>query len=151
MRIRSKLLLILGVLLLLSSCLNWFLEKPTVTLKEVSVTRISLTDIHFLFGLEVKNPNSFDLNLRSLDYTVYFNDREVGKGRLEKEVQIGKSSSTLVQVPLQTDFKRLGDPLAYVLAGKDLMYKIEGSANLGASMGTATIPFSKTGGIRLKK
>ncbi len=151
MRIASKLLYFLGVLLLLSSCLSWFLEKPKVTLKEVSITRISLTDIHFLFGLEVQNPNSFDLNLRSLEYTLYFNDRQVAKGSLDKEVQIGKSSSTLVQVPLRADFKNLGDPLAYVLAGKDLLYKIEGSAILGASLGTATIPFSKSDTIKLKK
>ena len=140
-----------GSLLLLPSCMNWFLEKPTFVLKEVAVTRISLTDISFLFGIEVQNPNSFDLNLRALEYTVYFNEREVGKGRLEKEVRIIKAASTMVQVPLQADFKSLGDPLGLILTGKDLQYKIEGAAILKASMGTATIPFSKSGEIRLKK
>jgi LEA14-like dessication related protein len=105
----------------------------------------------FLFGVEVQNPNSYDLNLRALEYTVYFNDREVGKGRLEKEVQITKASSTMVRVPLQADFKSLGDPLALILAGKNLQYKIEGAAVLKASLGTATIPFSKSGEIKINK
>ncbi len=143
--------MILGIFLLLPSCLNWFLEKPTFTLKEVAVTRISLTDINFLFGIEVQNPNSFDLNLRALEYTVYFNDREAGKGRLAKEVLITKSSSTLVQVPLHADFKSLGNPLGFIIAGKVLNYKFEGVAILKASLGTTTIPFSKSGDIRLKK
>jgi LEA14-like dessication related protein len=139
------------LLLALSSCMSWFLEKPTFSLKEVAITRLSLTEIHFRFGIEVQNPNSFDLDLRALEYTVYFNDREVGRGRLDKEVRVAKTSATLVQVPLQTDFKSLGDPLGLVLAGQDLKYKIEGAAIVKASLGTATIPFSKSGSIKIKK
>jgi LEA14-like dessication related protein len=138
-------------LFFLSSCLSWFLEKPTVTLKEVAITRISLTDINFLFGIEVQNPNSFDLTLKELDYTVYFNDREVGRGRLEKKVRIAKSASTLVQLPLQADFKSLGDPVGMIIAGKELRYKIEGAGVLKAMLGSTTIPFSKNGEIRIRK
>jgi LEA14-like dessication related protein len=143
--------LFIGFLFFLPACLSWFLEKPTFTLKEVAVTRISFTDINFLFGIEVQNPNSFDLTLRALEYTVYFNDREVGRGRLEKEARITKASPTLVQVPLRADFKSLGDPVGLILAGKDLKYKIEGVAVLKAILGTATIPFSKSGEIRIRK
>lgn len=131
--------------------MSWFLEKPTFTLKEVAITRLSLAEIHFRFGIEVQNPNSFDLDLRALEYTVYFNDREVGRGRLDKEVRVAKTSATLVQVPLQTDFKSLGDPLGLVLGGQDLKYKIEGVAIVKASLGTTTIPFSKSGDIKIKK
>jgi LEA14-like dessication related protein len=138
-------------LVVLPSCMSWFLEQPTFALKEVAIIRLSVTDIHFRFGIEVQNPNSFDLDLRALEYTVFFNDREVGRGRLDKEVRIAKTSATLVQVPLQTDFKSLGDPLGLVLAGKDLKYKIEGAAIVKASLGTATIPFSKSGDIKIKK
>ena len=91
MKILPK-VVILGIFLLLPSCLNWFLEKPTFALKEVAITRITFTDIKFLFGIEVQNPNSFDLTLRALEYTVYFNDREVGRGRLEKEARITKTA-----------------------------------------------------------
>jgi len=142
---------IILALFLLTSCLGWFLEKPTFTLKEVSVTRLSFSEIHLLFGIEVQNPNSFDLVLRALEYQVYLNDREVGKGRLQEEVLIVKASSTLVAIPLQTDFKSLGDPLSFILAGKDLKYRIEGAAVVKASLGTATIPFSKSGEVKIKK
>ena len=144
-------LLSIVFLFFLPSCLNWFLEKPTFTLKEVAITRITFTDINFLFGIEVQNPNSFDLTLRALEYTVYFNDREVGRGRLEKEVRITKASSTLVQIPLQADFKSLGDPVGLILAGNDLKYKIEGAAILKASLGSTTLPFSKSGEIKIKR
>jgi len=148
---RFPLFLVFVGLVFFPSCMSWFLEQPTFILKEVVITRLSLTDIHFRFGIEVQNPNSFDLDLRALEYTVYFNDREVGRGRLDQEVRVAKASATLVQVPLQTDLKSLGDPLGLVLAGKVLKYKIEGAAIVKASLGTATIPFSKSGEIKIKK
>jgi LEA14-like dessication related protein len=141
----------IGFLFLLPSCLSLFLEKPTFTLKEIEIKRISFQEIDFLFGIEVQNPNQFDLKLRALEYTVYLSDQEVGKGRLEKEITIVKSASTLVPVPLQTNLKSLGNPLALILAGKDLRYKIEGAAIIKASMGSTTVPFSKSGEIKLKK
>jgi len=141
----------IGLLFLLPSCLSLFLEKPTFTLKEIEIKRISFQEIDFLFGIEVQNPNQFDLKLRALEYTVYLSDQEVGKGRLEKEITIVKAASTLVPVPLQTNLRSLGNPLALILAGKDLRYKIEGAAIIKASMGSTTVPFSKSGEIKLKK
>ena len=141
----------IGFLFLLPSCISLFLEKPTFTLKEIEIKRISFQEIDFLFGIEVQNPNQFDLKLRALEYTVYLSDQEVGKGRLEKEITIVKAASTLVPVPLQTNLKSLGNPLALILGGKDLRYKIEGAAIIKASMGSTTVPFSKSGEIKLKK
>ncbi|MBI5967824.1 MAG: LEA type 2 family protein [Deltaproteobacteria bacterium] len=145
-----KKITVLGLLFLFPSCLGWFVEKPTFTLKEIAVTRLSLEQINFLLGIEVQNPNHFDLKLRALEYRIYLNDQEVGKGLLEKEVRMAKSSSTIVQVPLQTDFRSLSNPLGFVLSGEDLRYKIEGAAIIKASVGTATIPFSKSGNIKIK-
>jgi LEA14-like dessication related protein len=150
MRLEKK-ILIFGLLSLLPSCASWFFEKPTFSVKEIAITHISLKEINFLFGIEVENPNSFDLKLRGLEYKAYLDDQEVGKGRLEKEVLIAKSSSTLVQIPLQADFKSLGNPLGLFLSGKDLRYKIEGAAVIKARLGTTTIPFSKSGEIKLGK
>jgi len=73
--------LVFVIPLFLSSCMSWFLEQPTFALKEVAITRLSLTDIHFRFGIEIQNPNSFDMDLKALEYTVYFNDRQVVRGR----------------------------------------------------------------------
>lgn len=142
---------LLVLLILSAACLSWFWEKPAFTLKEISITRLSLLDIHFLLGIEVQNPNSFDLKLRALEYVIFLNEKELGKGNLEKEVLIAKASPTLVQVPLATSFRNLGNPLELILAGKDLRYKIEGAAIIKTSLGTTTVPFSKSGEIKIKK
>ena len=147
----TKKIFLLALLLLLPSCVSWFYEKPTFTLKEIVVKRISFGEIDFLFGIEVQNPNGFDLKLRELEYRAYLEDQEVGSGRLGKEALIAQSSSTLVQIPLQADFRRMGNSLGLVLAGKNLRYKIEGAAVIKTRLGTSTIPFSKDGEIKLTK
>jgi LEA14-like dessication related protein len=147
----AKILGVFAILIFLFSCLSWFIEKPSFNLKEVAITRFSLFDVQFLFGVEVQNPNTFDLKLRVLDYTVFFNDQEVGRGKMDQEILIAKSATTLVQVPLQADFKNLGNPLKEIRAGRDLRYKIEGAAIVKATLGSATIPFSKSGEIKIKK
>jgi len=143
--------LMMGCVALLASCLSYFFEKPTFSLKEIAITRLSLTEINFLLGIEVRNPNNFDLKLRSLKYAVYLNDRQVGNGRLENEILISKAAPTLVQVPLSTDFKQLGNPVDLFLSGKDLHYKIEGAAIVKTTLGTTTVPFSKEGEIKIKR
>ena len=148
---RTQKIFLLGLLFLLPSCVSWFYEKPTFTLKEVVVKRISFGEINFLFGIEVQNPNNFDLKLRAFEYKAYIEDQEAGNGRLDKEVLIAKSSSTLVQVPLQSDLRRMGNSLGLILAGKNLRYKIEGVAVIKTRLGTSTIPFSKDGEINLKR
>ena len=108
-------------------------------------------EVQFLFGVEVQNPNTFDLKLRALDYTVYFNDQEVGKGRMDQEILIAKSAATLVQVPLQADFRILGNPLKEILAGKDLRYKIEGAAIVKATLGQRHDPVFEERGDKNKE
>jgi ABC-type multidrug transport system ATPase subunit len=53
------------------------------------------------------------------------------KGRMEKEITIRKSDATLVPVPLQASLKNLGNPLALVLAGKDLPIRSRGGHHQG--------------------
>jgi LEA14-like dessication related protein len=147
---RLKLLLLLSFFSLLS-CLGWFLENPTFLLKEISLTRLSPQEVHLQFGIEVQNPNRFDLKLRSLEYVAVLNDREVGQGRIQTEVTIPQFASSLVHVPLQADLQKLGPILAAVLTGAPLKYQVTGSAVVKAALGTATLPFSKSGEIKIKR
>ena len=55
--------------LFLASCLGWILEKPSFALREIIVTPRSLMEMSLLLGLDVQNPNRFDLTLKSFEYT----------------------------------------------------------------------------------
>ena len=134
-----------------SSCLGWFLEKPNFTLTEIAVTHLSPHEVRFLFGIQVQNPNSFDLKIQSMEYMIYLNDRKSAEGRMDQEVKINKFSSTLVQIPLQANLLSFGNLLGAVLTNQNLRYKIDAAVVVKAGLGRATIPFSKSGEITIKK
>jgi LEA14-like dessication related protein len=101
--------------------------------------------MNLIVALDVQNPNRFDLTLRSFQYTLYLNRKEIGSGRLEKEIKIPSSSTTRIQAPLTANFKNWSESLSAVIAGGDLPYKIEGTAEIKTFFGSVNYPFSKEG------
>ena len=132
------------------SCLSWIVEKPSFILREVILSPHSLTDMNLILGIEVQNPNRFDLTLKSFEYSVYFNNEEIGNGRLEKELLIPSTSTTKVRLPMVAKFNDLGGSLKTIITGNDLPYKMEGKANVKTKFGSFNFPFSKEGRINLK-
>jgi len=87
---------ILTVCVLLVSCVDWMMETPSFVLRQISLKPRSFTEMNLIVALDVQNPNRFDLTLRSFQYTLYLNRKEIGSGRLEKEIMIPSSDSLIV-------------------------------------------------------
>ena len=138
-------LLLLTLSICLVSCLNWIMEKPSFVLREIILRPSSLKEANLLIGLDVQNPNRFDLTLKSFEYVLFLDDKEIGTGRLEKEILIPSSSTAQVQVSVVAKFKDLGDSLKTIIAGHDLTYKIEGNASIETTFGSRNFPLSKDG------
>jgi LEA14-like dessication related protein len=136
---------ILTVCVLLVSCVDWMMETPSFVLCQISLKPRSFTEMNLIVALDVQNPNRFDLTLRSFQYTLYLNRKEIGSGRLEKEIMIPSSSTTRIQAPLTANFKNWSESLSAVIAGGDLPYKIEGTAEIKTFFGSVNYPFSKEG------
>lgn len=139
------LLFVLILSLFLVSCLSWILEKPSFTLREITLNPRSFTEVQLLLGLDVQNPNRFNLTLRSFEYTIYLNNEEVGNGRLEKELLIPSSSITRVQAPVAAKFKNLGGSVMSIITGNGLPYRIEGKADVKTVIGSLKFSFSNEG------
>ena len=125
------------------------MEKPSFVLRGVILSPRSFTEMNLLIGLDVQNPNRFDLTLKSFECTLYLKNEETGKGRLENELLIPSSSTTRIQVPIDVKFKDLGGNLKAILTGGDLPYKIEGTADVRTAFGSLHFPFSREGPIHL--
>jgi LEA14-like dessication related protein len=151
MRTHVGRLLLLTLPFFLASCLGWILEKPSFVLREITLSPRSFTEMSLLLGLDVHNPNRFDLTLKSFEYTLYLNQQEIGNGRLEKEILIPSSSITRIQAPIAASFNNLGESLKAVISGitgKEVIYKIEGKADIKTILGSYHFPFSKEGHIQ---
>jgi LEA14-like dessication related protein len=143
-------LLLLALSICLVSCLSWIMEKPSFVLREIILSPRSLAEVNLLLGLDVQNPNRFDLTLSSFEYVIFLNNEEIGTGRLEKDILVPSSSTTQVQVVVVAKFKDLGGSLKAIITGHDLPYKIEGKASVKTAFGSRHFPFSKDGRIDLK-
>ena len=144
-------LTILFFVLLITGCAGLFFEEPTIILKEIHVQQISLTDATLVFVAEIQNPNSYELRLKSLDYTVHLSGREAGDGSLQKEVSVPASSSTPIEIPVSARFGGLGGIARTYISGQELPYRLEGKALVKAGLFDRTFPFSRTGTLSRKK
>ncbi|MGA3281259.1 MAG: LEA type 2 family protein [Smithella sp.] len=145
-----RILVLFALSICLMSCTNWILDNPSFTLRKVSLSPISFTEINLILDLDVQNPNHFDLKLRSFEYTVYLKNEEIGNGHMEKELLIPSSSTTQIQVPLVAKFKDLSGSIKTIFTGNDLPYKIEGTADVSTVLRNHKFTFSKEGLINLK-
>ena len=150
MHLRNMTLFLVGVLLL-AGCAGLFFDEPTITLKEIHIRQLSLTDASLVFVAEIQNPNRYELRLKSLDYNVYMDDRETGGGTLQKEISVPASSSAPVEIPVSARFGSLGAVAKMYISGQELPYRIEGKALVKAGLFDRTFPFSHTGTLTSKK
>jgi LEA14-like dessication related protein len=148
---RRDVTIALFVVVMMTGCVGLFFEEPTITLREIHVQQISLTDASLKFVAEIQNPNSYELRLKSLHYTVYLNDRETGSGSLQKEISVPASSTARVEIPVSARFGSLGVIAKTYVTGQELAYRIEGQALVKAGLFDRTFPFSRTGTLSSNK
>lgn len=138
-------LLLIVLSVCLASCLGWLMEAPSFVLRDINITPASSSEWNLILGLDVENPNRFDLTLTAAEFRVFLNNEEAGTGRLEREVILPSSSRTKVNVVIAARFKNLGGSLKSIIAGHDLPYKLEGNASVRAFFGSRRILFSREG------
>jgi LEA14-like dessication related protein len=146
-KIFQKILIALVLCVFLASCLNSIIEKPSFVIRKIAISPRSFTEMNLLLGIEVQNPNRFDLTLKSFEYTVSLKNEEIGSGRLEKELLIPSSSTTQIEAPVAAKFKNLGGNFKTLITGEELPYRIEGKAEVKTVFGSRMFPFSKDGRI----
>lgn len=140
-----SILFLLTLSICLVSCVNWIMEKPSFVLREIILRPSSFTEANLLIGLDVQNPNRFDLTLKSFEYTLFLDDKEIGTGHMEKEILVPSLSTTQVQVSVVAKFKDLAGSLTTIITGHDVPYKIEGKASIGTSFGSREFTVFKDG------
>ncbi|HQM42322.1 MAG: LEA type 2 family protein [Smithellaceae bacterium] len=146
---RASFIILFFLCALITSCLSLIVEKPSIVLRKITLIPRSSAEMNIFLGLDVQNPNFFDLTLKSFEYTVYLNNEKIGNGLLGEEVLIPSSSTTQVQVPVVAKFNDWGKSLKAIITSDNLPYKIEGKADIKTVFGSIEFPFSKEGHINI--
>lgn len=141
---------LLSLLCMLSACLGRLIDRPTFTLKSITVQSIGFAGTDLLLGVEAHNPNNYDLEIESLDFKIHLNQRRLGEGALRQGLLIPKAQTSEIRVPVRVGYADIGDCLKSIITGREIRYKLEGQARVKAGLGSATVPFTKTGSINQK-
>ncbi|MFT4681392.1 MAG: LEA14-like dessication related protein [Granulosicoccus sp.] len=108
------------------------------------------------FGLDVENPNKFDINIKEMNVNVKINGIEVGEADSEKKFKLLKNSRNIYKMEVTADINKiLAGSLANLgalLSGglKTMDAEIEGEIKASAMGITRTIPVEGTYPIQLK-
>ena len=149
MRLKYHIIL-LSCSIVLVSCLSWIWEQPSFAVREIIISPRSLTEMHLFVGVDIQNPNRFELKIQSMEYTVHLNRVEIGKGNLKEEVLVPPLSNTRVKIPVDAKFKDWRESLRSIIHHQNMPYQIEGSAQIKTVFGSVKMPFSKDGNINLR-
>lgn len=129
------------------SCIHLFFEKPTVALRKVNAVP-SLQGLNLNFGLDVNNPNGYDLKLEQLNFNLLINENPSGTGQIDTPIFLPARSSSYVEIAVVADMKSVGYCISEILKGlkgKELRYRVEGDALVKALLGEKNFHFNREG------
>jgi LEA14-like dessication related protein len=147
MKKNSFLLVILGFAILQSGCASIakFLGvepvPPTVTIKNIVVERIDLTQIDLQVVIDVKNSNQFDLKISELDYKIFWRDAVLGLGEKDEVMDIVGEKTQEFSLPLTFQLKEFEDLVKTILKLQPVKIEVKGSFKYATFVGDFTKAF----------
>lgn len=133
----------------LSSCAflgQRMVEEPKVEIQGVSVRDMDRQGATAVFVVSVGNPNPFALKVDGLRYEVEIDGSALTSGRLEKSIEVDARKSAVVELPVPINYATVFSTLAGFIGKSKSAYRIRGEA----SFGLLTVPFDKSGELKLR-
>jgi LEA14-like dessication related protein len=134
----------------LAACAAMRPEPPQVQLSGLEITDVSLSHANFLATLDLYNPNSADLDIKRIEFTLFLNDIRIANGMTAKSFSIPAESNGTANVRLSSSFLNLFQ-FTRSLQGEDqISFHIVGEVKVGGIglLGT-TIPIEREGSLPL--
>ena len=100
--------------------------------------------VSFNVNLNVNNPNTIPAALTKMDYILTLNGKEVVSTTLNKSINIGANSSSVVSIPIQTDLFQLftGESVDAIV---NLAFKLAGVSSNPVNVGIKVKPYISIG------
>jgi len=104
--------------------------------------------VSFNVNVGVNNPNTIPASMSKMDYIVSLNGKEVISTTLNKSVNVGANSSSVVSIPITTDLFQLfsGESADALL---NLAFKLAGASSEPVDVGLKVKPYISINGQQL--
>lgn len=138
---------VLCSLSLLASCatMQEAIKEPEISVDDMQVRAVSLSDMQLDFILGVKNPNPLGISLRGMSYRLDVEGKSMMRGDSRERLKIGANSSSSVTLPVSLNYKDLSGGFADLLNRDKVRYELRGKLDFGLFR----LPYKKQGSIDL--
>ncbi|MBN2324336.1 MAG: LEA type 2 family protein [Spirochaetes bacterium] len=125
---------------------------PSVRIISGEITRLSFTGAAMLFDIEITNSNPVGLALDGFDYNLLIEDEPFLHGRQEGKVEIGANGSSIVPLPLESEFAGVYHAFERLVENDGASYTLEMACFFDLPvLGKVEVPARTEGRIPLVK
>lgn len=121
------------------------LIKPTVSLVDVTPLNLNLSSQQLRFKLRVRNPNSFELPLETVNFVARFNDSDVASGKSYQSAVIPAHSAAEISIDVTAGIHQIAESLKGLLQGTDIAISYQVSGAIQIANWNRAFPFSVDG------
>ncbi len=129
-------------------------DLPKISLKNVEMSDVSLTNASMRFTIDIENNNPFAVKLNGLDYGIKLSGKEFATGKVEAaEIPaVDGKGITTVKIPMNVNFFKLGRSVYNLLKENTSGYELSGEMMFDIpKRGKKRVPFRQEGNVPLKK
>lgn len=130
-------------------------QLPKISLDGIKIKNLGFKGADLEIGLNLDNPNAFDVDIRDLGYDLLVNGQRWLQSQGEDTISLAKNAGSQVKVPLHLSFFDMGLTLADLLKQQSsLEYQLVGNMNMDTSLPmlkNIALPFRQAGSVNPTK
>ena len=136
---------------LLSSCGGIKPEPPEVALAGVTISNLTLSHANIIATLDVYNPNTKNVKVEKIQYTLILNGVKIAKGRSLEETVVPANGTAHIKLNIRAPYWDLVRVMSTLQKGRSAEVLLKGSAKLGGfGFGSYTYPFERRSVLSLR-
>ena len=120
---------------------------PGVSLKRIEWRKLTLDEAQAVLHVDLKNTNSFVLDLVTLGYDLKLGGQRVAGAKVERATSFGAGKARTLEIPLTLRPIALGLGAFNVLRGEDASYGLAGSIRAETPFGALDLPYAAEGTV----
>lgn len=128
---------------------NRLVKAPTIDVRKMDITGMSLASVSMRFHTLITNPNPFGLRLEGLDYLVKVAGGELAKGRAPRGITVKPRSRVTNELDLEFDLGKTASAILELITKRSASYELQAVAKLLSRDGGLNVPFSHAGVLPL--
>jgi LEA14-like dessication related protein len=142
-KIMKKIVLMLISAFLLSACASDLVKRPSISVKNAEVSKVSFRESTAVFTVQVDNPNSFPIYISGVDYGLRLNGRSVADGSYNSSTKISAGQSKKLEMPVKLRLADLFSMIPTFLRERRVQYSLDGRVKTPF----IHLPFHRDGGV----